>query len=51
MPYSLAYLDINIDDTDEEVNDKPPDYNSSDNDDEFDNTLEGDQDAADKNME
>jgi hypothetical protein len=44
-------LDINIDDTDEEVDDEPSDYDSSDNDDKFDDTLEGDQDAADKNIE
>jgi hypothetical protein len=43
-------LDINVDDTDEEVNNKPPNYDSSDNDNKFDDTLEGDQDAADKNI-
>jgi hypothetical protein len=37
-------------DTDE-VDDEPPDYDSSDDDDEFDDTLKGDQDAADENMQ
>jgi hypothetical protein len=52
----VAGLSQNINgtcDTDEEVDDEPPDYDPSDDDDEFDDTrtLEGDQDAADKNMQ
>jgi hypothetical protein len=42
-------LDIDVDNTDEEVDDEPPNYDPSD--DEFDDTLKGDQDAADENME
>ena len=38
-------------DTDEEVDDEPLDYNPSDDDDEFDDTLEGDQDVADESMQ
>jgi hypothetical protein len=52
--YSEEEGDINntkTADTDEEVDDEPPDYDPSDDDDEFDDTLKGDQDAADENME
>jgi hypothetical protein len=44
-------LDVNIDDTDEEVDDEPPDYDPSDDDDEFNDGLEGDENEADENME
>jgi hypothetical protein len=37
-------------DTDE-VDDKPPNYDPLDDDDKFDDTLKGDQDAADENMQ
>jgi hypothetical protein len=43
-------LDININDIDEEVDNKPSNYDFSDNDNKFNDTLEGDQDAADKNI-
>ncbi len=36
--------------TNEEIDDDPPDYDSSDDNDEFDDILDGDQDAADENM-
>jgi hypothetical protein len=42
-------LDVDVDNTDEGVDNEPPDYDPSDG--EFDDTLEGDQDAADENME
>jgi hypothetical protein len=38
-------------DTDEKVDDEPPNCNPLDDDDEFDDAIEGDQDAADENID
>jgi hypothetical protein len=46
----LGHYTNNTCDTDEEVDNEPPDYDPSDGDDEFDDAIEGDQDAADENM-
>jgi hypothetical protein len=47
----LGYYTNNTCNTDKEVDDEPPDYNSSDDDNKFDNTIEGDQDTADENID
>jgi hypothetical protein len=47
----LGYCINGTCDIDEEVDDEPPNYDPSDDDDEFDDTIKGDQDAADENMD